>query len=512
MTAFPETFMRIRVATVLLSLSVMSWQSTLAQPCWEQFRGPNGSGIAPDSSVLPTQFDESRNLVWKREIPFGHSSPCIWGDRIFLTGITGTELETICIDRHSGEILWRAEAWYEFIERVHRSNSPASPSPTCDGQRVYVYFGSSGLLSYDLEGNEVWSRVMRTPPNMYGTASSIILANGLLVFCNDNERQSYLEAIDPATGKTVWRKDRPELKYNWTTPMYWKNTGVDELVVNGQGGLRAYLLKDGSERWSLPGLTPEPCVTPVSHDGLIYVTSYNMKTNTEVVGLPAWDDLVKELDTDGDGELTLEETKPNKSILSRADADGEGDHPLWGFHRFLDEDRNGKVTRSEWKKIVAWVDSFPQVNAIMAVKPPDRDGEPAEIVWKYEKGVPEVPSPLYYDQRVYSVKNGGMITCFDAKTGDVKHRSRLGAGGPYYASLVAGDGKIFASSVRGVVTVFEAGDQLKVLAHNDLKERISATPALLNGKVYVRTDKHLYAFGTPAARAAELLDDQTRHR
>ena len=495
MTAVVETLMRIRMALVSLIVALASWQSTQAQQHWPQFRGVGGSGIAPGSGALPARFDEGSGLLWKREIPFGLASPCIWGDRIFLTGITGTELETICVDRKSGKVLWRASAWYEFIERVHRSNSPATPSPACDGERVYVYLGSSGLLSYDMEGKEVWSRVMRRPPDMYGTASSLILAGDLLVFCNDNERQSYLEAIDPTTGKTVWRTDRPDVKYNWTTPMYWKNNGVDELVVNGEGGLRAYLLKDGSERWTLPGLTDEPCVTPVAHDGLVFVTSYNMKTNTEVIGLPVWDDLVKELDTDGDGQLTLEEAKPNKSILSRADADGEGDHPLWGFHRFLDEDRNGKVTGSEWKKIVFWVDSFPQENAIIAVRPPDRDEKLAEIVWKHEKGVPEVPSPLYYNRRVYSVKNGGMIACLDSKTGQEKYRSRLGAGGPYYASLVAGDGKIFAASVRGVVTVFEAGDELKVLAHNDLKERISATPALVDGKVYVRTDKHLFAFG-----------------
>jgi outer membrane protein assembly factor BamB len=100
-----------------------------------------------------------------------------------------------------------------------------------------------------------------------------------------------------------------------------------------------------------------------------------------------------------------------------------------------------------------------------------------------------------------------MITCLDGKTGEEKYRARLGAGGPYYASLVAGDGKIFASSVRGVVTTFEAGDELKILAHNDVKERISATPALLNGKIYVRTDKHLFAFGTTVSRPSDSLGD-----
>ena len=501
--------MRSRATLTIFILIAAGSHATEAQQHWPQFRGPGGAGIAPDAGKLPVHFDEGTNLQWKREVPFGHSSPCIWGDRVFLTGITGTKIETICIDRKSGDVLWRAEAWYEFIERVHRTNSPATPSPTCDGKRVFVYLGSSGLLAYDMNGKDVWSRVMRTPPNMYGTASSLILAGGRLIFCNDNERQSFLEVIEPATGETIWRTERPDLKYNWATPMYWKNNGVEELVINGQSVLRAYALKDGTERWSLPGLTDEPCVTPVAHDGVIYLTSYNMKTNTEVIGLPAWDDLVKELDTDGDGELTIDEARPNKSILSRADADGEGDHPLWGFHRFLDEDRNGKVTGEEWKKIVAWVDSFPQQNAILAVRPPGDGGSVAEIVWKHEKGVPEVPSPLFYEGRVYAVKNGGMITCLDAANGELKYRARLGAGGPYYASPVAGDGKIYAASARGVVTVIEAGDELEVLAHNDLKERISATPALLDGSVYVRTDRHLHAFCRAGGAATEPPSDKT---
>jgi len=490
--------MQIRIAVAyffLLFLLPLISKAARAQCRWNQFRGPDGTGIALENKALPNHLDEKKNMIWKSEIPYGLSSPCIWRDRIFLTGITGTELETICIHRKNGKILWRGKAWYEFIERVHRTNSPASPTPATDGERVYVYFGSSGLLCYDFDGNEVWSRIMPPPKNLYGTASSLILAGKLLIFCMDEQQRSYLEAIDPATGETVWRKDRSGMIHNWTTPMFWKNNGVDELVINGQGRMRAYSLEDGTEKWQLPGLTDEPCVTPVSGDGHIYITSYNMKTNTEVIGLPPWADLIEELDKDNDSELTLKETKPNKSVLSRADADGEGDHPLWGFHRFLDEDRNGKVTESEWRKIVDWVDSFPQENAIMAVKPPENDDEVPEIVWKLEKGVPEVPSPLFYDHRVYLVKNGGMVTCLDSKTGEVMFQEKLGAGGPYYASPVAGDKKIYVASARGTVIVFEAGDKLKILSRNDLKERISATPALVDGKVYVRTNKHLYAFG-----------------
>jgi len=489
-----ETVVRIFIAIILFSFFSTSLQGEDAACRCNQFRGPGGAGIAPDQKALPATLDD-KTAIWKSEVPYGHSSPCIWGDRIFITAIDGTNLETICIDRIDGKVLWRAEAWYEFIERVHRTNSPATPTATTDGERVYVYIGSSGLLCYDFDGNEVWSRILRPSPNLYGSASSLILAGEHLVFLNDNKRESYLETIDPATGETIWRTERTGLQYNWTTPFLRKEEGVLELVINGQGAIRAYDLASGSERWELPGLTDEPCVTPVAGNGFIFVTSYNMKTNTEVIGLPAWDDLIEELDLDGDGELTLKESKPKKSILSRADADGEGDHPLWGFHSFLDEDKNGKLTRAEWQKIVDWVDSFPQENALLAVKPPASPDDVAEIAWKYTKGVPECPSPLYFDHRVYLVKNAGLVTCLDSRTGKEIYQAKLGAGGPYYASLVVGDGKIYAASARGTVTVFKAGDELDILSRNEFKERISATPALVDGKVYVRTSKHLHAFG-----------------
>jgi outer membrane protein assembly factor BamB len=486
--------MLVMVLTLLMAMPSL----VAGQARWPQFRGPGGAGIASESLPLPVELGPDVNQLWRSEIPFGLSSPIIWGDRIFLTSVDGTKLEVLCIDRDSGKVLWRRSAWYEFIERFHRSNSPATPTPVTDGKRVYVYLGSSGLLCYDLSGNEVWSRVVRIPPNLYGTASSLILAGDYLIFCNDTEKGSTLEAIDPATGKTIWKTDRTDLKYNWTTPMLWSNNGTDEIVVNGQSVMKAYAIKDGSERWHLPGLTDEPIVTPVAGPkGLIFVTSYNMKTNPEVIGLPTWQDLLAELDSDDDDELTFAECKANKSILSRADADGEGDHPLWGFHRWLDADENGRITQTEWQKLVQWVESFPQENALLAVRPGSGDGSPAEIVWKYEKGVPECPSPLYYKGLVYLVKNGGMVTCLDAESGELKYQERLGAGGPYYASPVAGDDKVYAASARGMVVVLAAGAQLKVLASNDLGERIAATPAIADGKLYIRTDQHLFAFGGP---------------
>ena len=144
--------------------------------------------------------------------------------------------------------------------------------------------------------------------------------------------------------------------------------------------------------------------------------------------------------------------------------------------------------------MISFLDSFEQHNALLAIRPSDGEKE-TEIVWKHAYGVPECPSPLYYEGRIYMVKNGGIVSCLDAKTGELKYQDKLRSGGPYYSSPVVGDGKIYIGSTRGVVTVFEVGEDLNVLARNELKERIMATPAIVDGKIYVRAENHLYAFG-----------------
>jgi outer membrane protein assembly factor BamB len=475
-----------------------------AQHQWSQFRGPDGRGIAPDDRALPSTLEVTGTMRWSCDIPPGHSSPCIWDDRIFVTGATDREVQTICIDRTSGTVLWTQAALTDMFESRHRINSPATPTPTSDGHRVFVYFGSCGLVCYDLDGNEQWMRRMRIPENMYGTAASPVVMGDRLVFLSDNANRSFLEAIDPTTGATIWRKDRSGFTAGWSSPMHWSNNGVDEVVCYGVGWITAYALADGNERWSLPGLTDEPCITPVAGEGLVFVTSYNMRTNPDVIGLPEYESLLQQYDGDEDGELTYAEIRSNQSILSRYDADGEGDHPLPGFFRFLDRDRNGKLTIKEWDRMYAFLDQFTFANGLLAIRPGHDDQETA-IVWQHARGVPECPSPLYYDGRVYMVKNGGIVSCLDAKSGALHYQERLGAGGPYYASPVAGDGKIYAASARGVVTVFSAGDELEVLSRNDLQDRIMATPALVDGTVYVRTDTKLMAFG--ATTSAERSPD-----
>ncbi|HBB91193.1 MAG: hypothetical protein A2X22_14065 [Bacteroidetes bacterium GWF2_49_14] len=484
----------MRRIVFLVVVLVMAGAGVLAQPSWPQFRGANGDGLYRDKKALPSRLDPARDAKWKCEVSLGVSSPCVWGDRIFLTGRTGDSLETICIDRKNGKILWRRPVVPEKFERVYQTSQPAAPTPATDGKHVISYFGSYGLICYDFKGNMLWEKRIPHEGNMYGTAVSPVIFKDKLVFSRDADKNSYIEVMEPETGKSIWRTDRQDFRANWSTPMCITVGGMDQLIVYGIWWLRAYNLNDGTEVWSFPGLTDEPIITPVYGNELLFLTSYNMKTNPEVLGLPTWDSLLRMYDTDRDSMLVFEEIKSNKSILSRYDDDGEGDHPLPGFFRWLDVDRSGKITRQEWGKIVGWVDGFAQENALIALRPTATPGKDPEVAWRCSKGVPECPSPVWFNGRVWMVADGGLVTCLDAPTGEVKYYSKLNAGGAYYASPVYGNGKLYAASARGMVTVFEAGTELKILSANDFKERIMATPALADGEVYIRTFSAVYAF------------------
>jgi len=460
---------------------------------WSRFRGPNGAGLA--SGVrLPDALYPEKNLLWSADLPPGHSSPCLTDERVFVTGASGKELATLCLERASGKVLWTRALAVETLENAREGNGPASPTPATDGEHVIAYFGSFGLVGYDLAGKELWRRALPIPKNTFGTAASPVVVGGKLIFLADAEEGSCLEAIEPKSGKTLWRHERKRFKSGWSTPGVWTRAGEEELLVLGVGWLTAHDLADGSERWSYPGLTDEPITTPIAGEGLVFATSYNLRTNSEAMLLWDWEKVLVEHDHDGDGMLDRKELFENKSVLSRPDADGEGDHPLSIFQGFLDVDKDGRITAKEYEKLEGWVNSWEHLNGIVALRPPAGE-HGTELAWHYPRGVPECPSPLYLDGRVYMVMNGGTVTCLDAKTGTLVFQERLPARGPYYASLVGGDGKLYAASARGEVTVFAAADTLRVLSSADLGERLMATPALSDGVVYVRTETRLRAFG-----------------
>jgi outer membrane protein assembly factor BamB len=477
----------LRHALALLPLVV----PTSGEP-WGRFRGPDGAGVA--TGPLPEALDPAKNLRWSAALPPGNSSPCLSATRAFVTAHRDSEVVTLCIDRADGRILWERALTVQTLERTQEQNSPATPSPTTDGERVIAYFGSFGLVAYDIEGRELWQRALPVPKNTFGSAASPVLAGGRLVFVSDANEGSFLEALEPATGKVLWRVDRARFQSGWSTPGLWSRDGTDELLVLGVGWLTAYDLASGAERWSYPGLTDEPITTPITGAGLVFATSYNLKSNEDAMLLWSYERVLAEHDADGDGALDRDELKANASVLSRPDADGEGDHPLAIFERFLDVDRDGRITADEYRKLEAWVDSWEHLNGIVALRPGTAE-RPAELAWHFPRGVPECPSPLYLDGRIYMVMNGGTVTCLAAATGELLFQERLAARGPYYASLVGGDGKVYAASARGEVTVFASAREFSALSSVDLDERLMATPALADGVVYVRTETRLRAFG-----------------
>jgi len=462
-------------ARTLIALVLVLQLPAVGGTRWPQFRGVNGQGIA-DGDTPPIEFGPARNLLWKTPLPPGHSCPCIWDDRIFLTANDKGKLQTICMDRATGKVLWRQTAPAQKLERINGTNSHGTPTPVSDGQRVYVFFGSYGLIAYDFQGNEQWRRPLPIFNVRHGTAASPILAGNRLIVNGDQEDwKSFLIAVDPANGQTLWQVPRPACFSSHTTPVYWQRDNAEEVIVAGSIRLVAYDAKDGSERWSCSGLEAiSICPSPVIGDSMVFAMSYSMDEK-----LPTFDQLLAKADRNGDGKITPDESpKIVRDIF-----------PI------IDMNRDNLITRDEWDtnfRIFKEAD-----NGLFALRAPDRgDVTSTHVLWKEKRGLAEVASPLYYRGRVFMVRSGGMASCFDAKTGKAFYQAkRLGADGQYYASPIAAEGKIYTASTLGVISVIEAADALNVLARNDLGESIVATPAIVDHKLYVRTAEHLWAFG-----------------
>jgi outer membrane protein assembly factor BamB len=465
-----------------------------AEPAWPQFRGQGGLGIAPDQAKLPVEFGPAKNVLWKTELPSGLSSPCIWGQRIFLTGFDARtkKLETLCLDRRTGKVLWRKAAPAQRIEKVQATSSPATATPATDGARIYISFGSYGLLCYDFEGNEKWNKPLPIPRTRFGSGTSPVVAGGVVLYKHQGE-QGGLFALDPRTGAEVWKKERLAGDPGASVPLVVSHKGGNEVIIHGERGIRAYDLKDGKERWSRSALFCAAIPSPILAEGLLFfVNQFPGGDQDDPLKLPDFDEMLKKYDKDKDGKLGRDEVK-DVVLYSRDGTTREGNIMLSSFFAALDRDGDGKLSRFEWGFARFMVGIFK--NSLLAVRPGASGAlSSKQIVWTDNKSLPEISTPLCYQGRLYLVKHNGILSCLEAKSGKLLFRQRLGATGLYYASPVAGDGKVYVPSLRGVVTVLQAADKLKVLARNDLGEAIGATPAVLEGVLYVRTNRRLYAF------------------
>src|SRR5207247_376588 len=244
-------------------LQIATKHSSSAEPTWPQFRGPAGLAVAAEGNA-PVHFGPKTNVLWKTALASGHSSPCIWGRRLFLTTFDQGKLETLCLDRRNGRILWRKSVTPEAVEPTHRLGSPAASTPTTDGERVYVYFGSVGLLTYNFDGREQWKLPLPAPMVEFGAGTSPILTGDLLILLCDQDQSSFLLALDKWTGKKRWQTDRSEFRRGFATPFVWGHDGDNELVVPGSIWLRSYNLADGSERWTYSGTSRVANSTPTA--------------------------------------------------------------------------------------------------------------------------------------------------------------------------------------------------------------------------------------------------------
>ena len=439
----------------LLALHVLSGAQSTAQDAaatesnWPSYRGRNAAGIAEGYS-LPERWnvETGENILWKTPLPgLSHSSPVVWGNRIFLTtavkeseaelrvGLYGDigsveddsphELRVLCVDKSSGEILWSRTAW-EGVPAIkrHPKGSHAASTPATDGKRVIAFFGSEGLYAYDMEGELLWAKDFGVldsgyyvvPTAQWGFGSSPVIHGDRVIVQCDVQENSFVAALDVETGEELWRTPREEMP-TWATPTVHVEDGRSQVILNGYKHIGAYSLETGEELWKLEGGGDLPIPTPIVAHDLIFITNAHGRMRP-----------ILAIATNASGEFSMDAEAHEQMVWSR---------PRDGIY---------------------------------------------------------MQTPLVYGDLLYCCANNGVVAVYDARTGDRHNRQRLGTGSTgFTASAVAGEGKLFFTSEYGEVYVVEAGPDLKVLAVNELGETCMATPAISSGALFFRTRGHLVA-------------------
>ena len=431
--------------------SARSPEDTANDDNWPQWRGPGGHGLSDDADI-PTTWSEDENILWKTPIEGrGHSSPIVWGDRVFLTTAIAGEvipgakapthyigpqvfkhpqsvgsdrshtLRVMAIDRHDGRILWSQVAYEGPVyDDRHQTASYASPTMVTDGERVYAYFGSQGVYAYNFDGEPAWSAELGDIASVgVGVGTSPLLFDDLLIVKADEDQgeKSFIVALDRRSGEEIWRKSRP-VQASWSTPLLIEDaSGRHQLLTSGNEFLLSYDPATGDELWRLDGLANNAIHAPLYDGNLVFMSSGYPRTVIKAIRL-----------TEG--------------------ADGPG----------------------------------------------------AEVVWEYHKGAAYVASNIVYDGNLYVTNDKGIVTSFDAATGEIVYEGgRIPVpASMLLSSLLVVDGKIILSTPEGDTFLIKTGPEFGVLSHNSIDEPIAATPAIVGGKIYLRGIGHLYAIGTDA--------------
>ena len=453
-----------RVTIIVWTVLMLGSASASAQ--WTQFRGPRAGEVA-DDTALPDTWSETENVVWKIDIPgLSWSSPVVTGDHIFVTTAisAGEEPAPIPglydpgddngsvrasaehrwvmydIDFNTGLIRWQREL-YDGLPQIgrHLKNSFASETPVTDGRRVYVYFGTVGLLTaLNMSGETVWRTETGAfgSVNGFGSASSPVLHDDRLFVLNDNTTQSFFAAYDTNTGAQLWRTDRVERGGNWATPFVWEHELRTELVTSGNHAVRSYDL-DGNLLWQLQGMSSLSVPTPFAKNGLVYLSS----------GYP------------GGGLRPMYAVRPGAS----------GDISLWP------PDVPGPA------------------RTVFSGRFPGERATSEHVAWAYPLLGTYNTTALVHGDIYYTLLDRGFLLAHDARTGEeIYGRQRIEIGNGFTASPWAYNDKIFLLSEDGDTFVVRAGPEFEILHKNSLNEMSLATPAIARGSVIIRTQSKLY--------------------
>ena len=487
---------------------------------WPQWRGPNSSGVSTSKKPLPTTFSTTKNVRWSFELGDGISSPTVVDGRVFSTAILGkkpgNKFVVYCLDAKTGRKLWKKEmdVGGKPLSNIHASNGYASATPAADAERVYVYFARFGLMAFDAKtGEKVWHRPLPEPYFVFdwGPGTSPVLHGDRLFFSQDDDLFPALYCLDKKTGEILWKDSRGDMACCYSHPIICDTPKDPEVVVAGTGKLIGYDYNTGKRKWASEIFCRNIKTTPVTFDGIIYVSveSYGISYQWRATA-----------DANGDGKITRQEIFTNKYRLNKGQpipdafwkkferGDVNKDGILEGEEidkAFLDPSnqggllarevkaRLGKVT--DYEKVSKELDELQKEASIQAVRGGGKgDVSKTHVLWLRKSKAPShIVSPLVVDGRMFLVKKGGITSSFDIKTGKpIWYRKRLGTAGSYLAAPVYGDGKIYVTSEKGTITVLESGPKLKVLAKNDMGEDCAGTPAIVDGRLFIRTRTKLY--------------------
>jgi len=465
---------------------------------WPQFRGPGGLAVA-DNTPIPAAFGPGQRELWRATLPTGHSSPCVHGDLVFVTGFEhGREL-VLALDRNNGAEVWRRSFLGEPHPHYEHAHAvPALTTPCTDGSRLVVYIATRGLVCLDLEGDVLWERRLPHPGYGFGVGTSPILAGGRVILARDGAPEAAILAVDVVDGTDAWKIDRIDCIEAHGTPFLWRNAAREELVIGGTGKVAAFDPQNGAPLWHVDGVTLFACTTPTADEDTLYFAAWSTPNAT---GRSYWEAgfgqslditdaevadpglLFDRLDKDHDGLVLESELPPSRG----KDAYG-----------FIDKDSSGAWEREEFLGLGDRAGA-PGENVMVAI---GRGGEgditATHVRWRWTRGLPYVASPLLHHGRIWLARSGGTLTCLDAKTGQcIIDRARLEDRSEYYMSPVGAGSHVLAGSADGALYVLRADTETFELVHTaQFGEPLFATPAVLDGKVYVRTASTLWAFGT----------------